>query len=277
MERYRTMWGLKRNIKKANLILEKAKKDFTKLESRIDAKTKKRFEAASKNLETAIYKEKLAEIKKYSAELSEITQEIHSLVKSMLREYAEAIIIALILALIIRTYVVQAFKIPSGSMLETLQIGDHILVNKFIYWFKDPQRRDVMVFRYPVDETRDFIKRVIAVGGDTIKSKNKKIFINHKKTYEPYTIYKDPAIYPRENPAIFGDEGLRDNFGPITVPDGNFFMMGDNRDRSLDSRFWKFVDREKIKGKAFMIYWSWNDKGTLLDKIRWERIGRLIH
>jgi len=271
------MFGIKGNIKKAEKILEKTKRDMDKLGAQIDSKQKKRFDSCCRNLETAIKKENLSDIKKYSKELLEIMQEIHRSIKSVVREYAEAIIIALILALIIRTYVVQAFKIPSGSMLDTLKIGDHILVNKFIYWFKDPQRGDVIVFRYPVDETRDFIKRVIAIGGDTIRSKNKKIILNGMKVYEPYVIHKDSFTYPKNSSRLFGDEGMRDNFGPIRVPEGSYFVMGDNRDRSLDSRFWKFVDREKIKGKAILIYWSWNENGSLKTKVRWNRIGRIIH
>jgi len=271
------MWKIKRNIRKANKIIERSKKEIARIEDKIDTKDLKRFETCCKNLETAVQKENLSDIKKYSYDLLEIARDIQHSIKSVLREYAEAIIIALILALTIRTYVVQAFKIPSGSMLDTLQIGDHILVNKFIYWFTDPKRQDVIVFRYPVDETRDFIKRVIAMGGDRIKSRNKNIFLNHKKTYEPYVIHKDSFIFKKDSNAVLGDEGLRDNFGPINVPEGSYFVMGDNRDRSLDSRFWKFVDREKIKGKAFMIYWSWHKNTSLMNKVRWERIGRLIH
>lgn len=271
------MFGLKGKINKANKILKTAKKEIEKISDNIDTKDRKRFDACCRNLETAVHKENLSDIKKYSNDLLDITRDIQHSNKSVLREYAEAIIIALILALAIRTYVVQAFKIPSGSMLNTLQIGDHILVNKFIYWFTDPKRQDVIVFRYPVDETRDFIKRVMAIGGDTIRSKNKNIFLNHKKINEPYVIHKDSFIFKKDSGSVFGDEGLRDNFGPIKVPEGSYFVMGDNRDRSLDSRFWKFVDREKIKGKAFMIYWSWFENGSLMNKVRWERIGSLIH
>ena len=277
MNERKPMFGLKGNIRKANKIIEKSRIDLEKLGDKVDSREKKKFDICSKNLETAIKKENLAEIKKYSKELLEITESIHRSVKSLAREYAEAIIIALILALIIRTYVAQAFKIPSGSMLETLQIGDHILVNKFIYWLRHPQRKDVIVFRYPVDESRDFIKRVVGIGGDTIRSNNKKIILNNKRIYEPYVIHRDSFTYPRDSNPVFGDEGIRDNFGPLKVPEGSYFVMGDNRDRSLDSRFWKFVDREKIKGKAIIIYWSWKENSSFKDKIRWDRIGRLIH
>ena len=199
--------------------------------------------------------------------------------KSTFREYAEAIIVALVLALIIRTFVVQAFKIPSGSMEPTLEIGDHILVNKFIYGVKipftsinlfpweSPQRGDVIVFIYPLEPDKDFIKRVIGVGGDTVRIVNKKLYINGAEVPDPHAVYKEDMILP-------GDMQKRDNFGPVTVPKGNLFVLGDNRDRSLDSRFWGFVPLEEVRGKAFIIYWSWDRQDTM---VRWKRIGKLIH
>jgi len=199
--------------------------------------------------------------------------------KSTFREYAEAIIVALLLALFIRTFVVQAFKIPSGSMEPTLLIGDHILVNKFIYGTKipftsirllplqKPQKGDVVVFIYPLDPSKDFIKRVVAVEGDTVKITNKKLFINGVEAADPHAVYKEDTVFPAE-------VQKRDNFGPVTVPPGNIFVLGDNRDRSLDSRFWGFVPLEDLRGKAFIIYWSWNSQET---NVRWNRIGHLIH
>jgi signal peptidase I len=231
--------------------------------------------------------------------------------KTKFREYTEAIIIAVFLALLIRAFVVQAFKIPSGSMLETLQIGDHILVNKFIYGirapftdsrfliFSPPKRGDVIVFSFPKneekeecrsafknistrfgnawssgnpfylfkDDCRDFIKRVVGVGGDTIDIRNKVVYVNDVALDESYTVYKDLTI-----------EGTpRDNFGPFTVPRNSYFVMGDNRDQSYDSRFWGVVDMKEIKGKAFIMYWSWDSHGSLLSKVRWSRLGKLIH
>lgn len=196
----------------------------------------------------------------------------------MFREYAEAIIIALVLALFIRTFVVQAFKIPSASMYDTLLIGDHILVNKFIYgiknpingatWIpvKQPDRSDVVVFRYPLNPTQDYIKRVIGIPGDTIQIIDKKIFINGEPFDDPHALFLDKNIQPAGQP--------RDNLGPITVPENSLFVMGDNRDNSYDSRFWKFVDRSAVKGKAFMLYWSW-DKNNF--SVRWKRLFKLIH
>ncbi|MGD0585262.1 MAG: signal peptidase I [Oryzomonas sp.] len=199
--------------------------------------------------------------------------------KSLIREYAESILIAILLALVIRTYLVQAFKIPSGSMEDTLAIGDHLLVNKFIYGTKlpfsdkrlltlrDPRRGDVIVFEYPEDPSKDFIKRVIGTPGDVVEGKDKKVFVNGKPYENPHEIHKEKDIIPKEmNP--------RDTFGPVKVPPNSYFMMGDNRDRSYDSRFWGFVSRDKIKGLAFIKYWSW-DKDRF--RPRFGNIGKLIN
>ncbi|MBI4379903.1 MAG: signal peptidase I [candidate division NC10 bacterium] len=186
--------------------------------------------------------------------------------KSVIRQYTEAFLIAILLALVIRTFVVQAFKIPSGSMLPTLQIGDHLLVNKFLYWFADTQRGDVIVFKFPQDEGRDFIKRVIALPGDKVEVRGKQVYVNDKRVQESYAVHLDPSM--QENP-----HSPRDNFSPVTVPAGQLFMMGDNRDYSMDSRFWGFLEIKKIKGKAFIIYWSWDRERF---RPRWERIGMVI-
>jgi signal peptidase I len=191
-----------------------------------------------------------------------------------LKEYGEALIIAVILALIIRSSVLQAFKIPSGSMLETLQIGDHLLVNKFIYGLKfpftnwvllnidDPEHGDIIVFQFPKNPSQDYIKRVIGTPGDVIEIRDKVVYRNGEKLDEPYLRFADPHI----------EKTTRDNFGPITVPEHKFFVMGDNRDESYDSRWWGFVDREKILGKAWIIYWSWGG----VDSVRLGRIGNLV-
>ncbi len=178
-----------------------------------------------------------------------------------------------------RTFVVQAFKIPSGSMKSTLLIGDHILVNKFIYGvkipflnftlipIKDPRQGDIVVFKFPEDPKKDFIKRVVAVPGDTVQIRNKKVYINDKPMEDPYGTHLDPHVIP-------AGARPRDNLGPVTVPPDSFFVMGDNRDHSYDSRFWGFVDLSAVKGKAFIIYWSWNKENSGL---RWGRLGSLIH
>jgi len=194
--------------------------------------------------------------------------------KSTVREYAEALGVALLLALVIRTFVVQAFKIPSGSMLPTLQIGDHILVNKFIYgprlevpltqWslgqlpgLREPRAGDVVVFIYPKERDKDFIKRIVAVAGQTVEARGNTLLIDGKQVEDAHAHYEK-----------------RDHvdFGPYTVPAGHVFVMGDNRDESYDSRFWGPVPIQDIKGLAMVIYWSWGGENF----VRWDRLGRLV-
>ena len=163
-------------------------------------------------------------------------------------------------------------------MKQTLQIGDHILVNKFIfgvkvpYWnntiipVKSPRRGDIIVFKYPVDPHKDFIKRVVGVAGDVIESRNKQLYLNHTPVNHDYGVHTDPHI-------ISGNNKPRDNFGPITVPQNSLFVMGDNRDESYDSRFWGFVDIKAVNGKAFIVYWSWD---KLNFGVRWNRLGRIL-
>jgi signal peptidase I len=202
--------------------------------------------------------------------------------KSVVREYTESIIIAILLALLIRAFVIQAFKIPSGSMKPTLLVGDHILVNKFIYGIKlripftalnytlvpisSPKRNDVVVFIFPKETNKDFIKRVIGLPGDTVQIKDKKVYINNQPMVDHHGSFTDQRI-------ISEMEQPRDNTGPIVVPSHMFFVMGDNRDESYDSRFWGFVDEKQILGQAFIIYWSW-DRTEF--GIRWNRLGHLI-
>lgn len=228
--------------------------------------------------------------------------------KKVIRETIEAIVIALVLALIIRTFVVQAFKIPSSSMEPTLLIGDHLLVNKFTYGvplpftdskvfsFKKPQPGDVIVFEFPgnpeyckgiwsttmkrieniaekkdiwqliMDDCKDYIKRVVAVEGNIVEVRDKKVYVNDKPLENNRGVNIDLSVYPR---------GLepRDNFGPYTVPKDSVFVMGDNRDRSFDSRYWGSVNLNEIKGKAFIIYWSWDSNEHWL---RWRRFANII-
>jgi len=204
--------------------------------------------------------------------------------KPWYREYGEALLFALILALIIRTFVVQAFKIPSGSMEDTLLVGDHLLVNKFIFGlqvpFSDhrilairhPERADIIVFEYPEDrakpffQRRDFIKRVIAIPGDVVEVRNKQVFVNGELFELEQEVHKESEIQP---PQL----SERDFMAPRTVPAGQYFVMGDNRDRSYDSRFWGFVEESEIKGLAFIKYWSWDGE---THRPRWNRLGRAI-
>jgi signal peptidase I len=195
------------------------------------------------------------------------------IIKSKIRDFIEGIIAAVLIALLITTFVVKMYKIPSRSMVPTLLVGDQLVVNKFIYGIKipffrntiipitDPQRGDIIVFIYPKDRSLDYIKRVIGIGGDTIEIKDKIIFINGKLLDDENGIYSDTVEQ-------------RHNFGPVTVPAGSLFVMGDNRDHSMDSRFWGFVDLKDVQGKAFIIYWSWNPEER---EIRWQRLGNLLH
>ena len=202
--------------------------------------------------------------------------------KSLVREYAEAIAIAVLLALVIRTLLVQAFTIPSGSMMDTLLVGDYILVNKFLYgpelWPTDyhlpglrgPRRGDIIVFKYPQDEKRDFIKRIIGTPGDQVLVRGHQVFVNGERLREPYTKPSESALPSGAPPAYCGYAYACES---TTVPPDSYFVMGDNRDNSQDSRYWGFVKRDKIKGKAFLIYWSWDSDRHWL---RWWRLGKYI-
>ena len=207
--------------------------------------------------------------------------------KSTAREYFESICVAVILALFVRTFVVQAFKIPTGSMENNLLIGDHLLVNKFVFAPVataleetllpiDPiARGDIIVFKYPEDPERDFIKRTIGLPGETIELRNKKVFINGTMLDEPYVQY---LWTPSDEEGTF-DFDVRMTYGPVTVPEGQYFMMGDNRDNSQDSRYWGFLPREYIKGKALFVYFSFGDEAgsNILSSVRWNRLLHQIH
>lgn len=203
--------------------------------------------------------------------------------KKFLKEYIEPIIIAVLIALFIRTFIIQAFKIPSSSMEPTLQVGDYILVSKFIYGIKipfthtklfqfgKPKRGDIVVFIYPKDRSKDFIKRVIATEGEKVEVVRNKIYINDQLIEDPW------GYYDKKNEWLKQFQ-LKERYGPETVPKDSIFVLGDNRDNSQDSRFWGFVNINEVKGKAFIIYFSLNwDAQNLLNKVRWVRLGKLIH
>jgi signal peptidase I len=208
--------------------------------------------------------------------------------KSTAREYFESLCVAVILAFFVRTFVVQAFKIPTGSMENNLLIGDHLLVNKFSFAPTmtgveqtllpiDPIKRgDIIVFKYPEDPERDFIKRVIGLPGETLELRNKKIFINGKPLDEPYVHFMFPPDEGGSSPHDTPDLDLRRTYGPVTIPSDQYFMMGDNRDNSEDSRYWGFMPREYVKGKALFVYFSFGEGGGL-GNIRWSRILHQIH
>src|SRR6266853_2387969 len=188
--------------------------------------------------------------------------------KSTVREYFESIVIAVILALFIRTFVVQAFKIPTGSMENNLLIGDHLLVNKFIFGptplaigratlpVRPIRRGDIVVFKYPEEPDRDFIKRVIGLPGETVELRAKKVYINGKPIDEPYVHFLEQPGHGSEAAEITSFD-VRERYGPVTVPPNQYFVMGDNRDNSQDSRYWGFLPRDYIKGRALVIYWSY--------------------
>jgi signal peptidase I len=216
--------------------------------------------------------------------------------KSTVREYFESIVIAVILALFIRTFVVQAFKIPTGSMENNLLIGDHLLVNKFVFAptasaaerallpIGEIHRGDVIVFKYPVEPERDFIKRVIGLPGETLEIREKKVYINGAPLDEPYTHFLEP---PRAGSSFHEETSydVRERYGPVTVPADQYFMMGDNRDNSEDGRYWGFLRRDYIKGRALVIYLSL-DSGpdesipqmflNFFTHTRWHRMFRQI-
>ncbi|HXH05803.1 MAG TPA: signal peptidase I [Vicinamibacterales bacterium] len=225
--------------------------------------------------------------------------------KSTLREYFESIVIAVILALFVRTWVVQAFKIPTGSMETNLLVGDHLLVNKFVFGptagrlerlllpVADIRRGDVVVFKYPEDPERDFIKRVIALPGETIELRRKRVYIDGRPLDEPYVHLAAPAATAQPGDPDYTSLDVRESYGPVTVPPGHYFVMGDNRDNSQDSRYWGFLPRHYIKGRAVLIYWSYDGGGEpppsnpllraasvavhFFTRTRWERMFRLIH
>jgi len=223
--------------------------------------------------------------------------------KSVAREYLESIVVAVILALFIRTFAVQAFKIPTGSMIPNLLIGDHLLVNKLVYspsfgpleaalLGKRPiQRGDVVVFKYPEDPTRDFIKRVIGLPGETIEIRNKTVYADGKALQEPYAHFIEQPLRT-EDPEYALRDDSRDRWGPHVVPEGKLLVLGDNRDNSRDSRFWGFLPRENVKGRALLVYWSYDadsqeyqETGTVnwlkstfraFGRTRWDRFFHVI-
>jgi len=189
--------------------------------------------------------------------------------KSVGREYLESIVVAVILALFIRTFAVQAFKIPTGSMEPNLLIGDHLLVNKLVYspslgpledalFGKKPiERGHVVVFKYPEEPWRDFIKRVIGLPGETIEIRDKQVFVNGKPLDEPYAHFIETSLRPDEESGLLGAGSIRARWGPQVVPEGHLLVLGDNRDNSRDGRFWGFLPIDQVKGRALLVYWSY--------------------
>jgi signal peptidase I len=234
--------------------------------------------------------------------------------KNALQDWVEAILWAFVVAMIIRNYTFQNFKIPSSSMESTLLIGDYLVANKMKYYFNEPKREEIVTFRYPADpiepeprerfiklvapiywdkeknfftwyEKKNIVKRVIGMPGEKVEIKDKKVYINDQLFQKNYEQYVDYNVIPREYSHIQWDKtladtietyrvtGSRDNFGPVWVPKGKYFVMGDNRDQSADSRYWGFLDRKDITGTPYLIFFSKSEDG----EIRWDRSFKLIH
>jgi signal peptidase I len=238
--------------------------------------------------------------------MSEESEDRPSFKKSVAREYLESIVVAVILALFIRTFAVQAFKIPTGSMKENLLIGDHLLVNKLVYspsmgpledtlfGKRTIERGHVVVFKFPEDPDRDFIKRVIGLPGETVEIRNKKVYIDGEPLDEPYVHFLDPPRRPDDPEFGLRGDSARDNWGPRVVPEGHLLVLGDNRDNSRDSRFWTFpfLPRDQVKGRAMIVYWSYDadreeynrtsfidwvkDTVSAFGKTRWRRFFHVI-
>jgi len=229
--------------------------------------------------------------------------------KPWYKDWSESIIWAVVMALIIRSLLIQAFKIPSGSMEDTLLVGDFLMVNKFIYGTKipftdrvilpgirSPESGDIVVFKYPLDG-RDFIKRCVAVEGDTVRVIGGDLYVNGKRPSEPYAIHKawegsqsretvediwKPDYQKAWEERKFVQLGwMRDNFGPVVVPPDCYFMMGDNRDESFDSRYWGPLPKKNIRGRVMFIYWSWDKQSDtplmkFWQRFRIKRIGKIL-
>jgi signal peptidase I len=207
--------------------------------------------------------------------------------KSVLREYLESFLIAVILALFVRTWVFQAFKIPSGSMEPNLLIGDHLIVNKLEFAptatalertllpHREIRRGDVIVFKYPEDPERDFIKRVMGLPGDRVELREKRVVINGQPIDDPHAYY----LQPPSTGASPRSTDVRETYGPVTVPDRQYFVMGDNRDNSQDSRYWGFLPASYVKGRALFIYFSIEEGASLVNLaggVRWRRLLNLV-
>jgi signal peptidase I len=210
--------------------------------------------------------------------------------KSTFREYFESLVVAVILALFVRTFGFQAFKIPTGSMEPNLLVGDHLLVNKFIFGpslnraeravlpMRPVERGEVLVFKFPEEPDRDFIKRVIGLPGETVELRRKAVYVNGQPIDEaPYHLKLKYPAPPEGAP----QQHMVDSFGPVTVPPGHLFVMGDNRDDSLDSRYWNFLPINYVKGRAMTIYFSYDPDATgpasVITSIRWRRLFRQVH
>ncbi|HUU37375.1 MAG TPA: signal peptidase I [Candidatus Desulfaltia sp.] len=224
--------------------------------------------------------------------------------KSLVREYFELIAETAVFVFFVMTFVVQAFQIPTGSMEPTLLVGDFLLVNKLVYSTpptslekvilprREIRRHDIAVFKYPKELNKDFVKRVIALEGEKVEIKDKQVYINDQPIPESYKVHNDSQVFSKDGYYHY-DDAIRDNYGPVIVPPGHCFVMGDNRDNSMDSRYWSFLPMSYIKGKPWVIYFSYRAErdaftktsfserlkkfASFLPKARWGRMLRIIH
>jgi signal peptidase I len=319
LERFETKGRQRRRaIKESKLLLREARRALRKYSHRITDKARAAVRAASEELSSAVAERDDERIKPALNALDKALDDHLSFArKGPLREYSESIAVAVLIALFLRAFVVEAFKIPSGSMIPTLQVGDHIFVNKFIYgvqvpfsqslfghvkkfWmdYHKPRRGEVIVFIYPVDKDKDFIKRIVAIEGDTVEVKNNILYVNGKAV-EHHKI--DDDCHYRDFDEVRGEwfDGTCDRYNETLdgntyttyfdrdaaprswslrrVPPGNVFVMGDNRDHSSDSRYWGTVPLENIKGKAMVIWWSQGEANDDPGTVRGVRVDRMFH
>lgn len=297
--------------RRANRVFSVARSLFIKNRTKIQPELADFIQSKLGQMETAIRDGNSSELSLRTEELENLSKDhLSKFSKSKLRQNIEALILAVFLALIIRTFILQPFKIPSGSMIPTLLVGDHLLVSKFIYGTKIPltdkiilpikelARGDVIVFRYPNDEKDPskngihYIKRIIGLPGDKIDISGRNLYINGEKIELQYlgayyderfgTEYDkyEEVLYGKRHIVLFeeGRAGTQRGRLPLEVPPGHVFVMGDNRDNSQDSRFWGFVPIINIEGKAIITHWSWDfENGSFLNKVRWNRIFSLIN
>lgn len=304
-----TRWRRRRRARReARHLIKEARRILRKYPHRIKEEVAAEVNKAITALQEARSGGRYAQLRERLEKLDELVErQLAFGRKSAVREYAESIGIAVLVALLLRAFVVEAFKIPSGSMIPTLQVGDHLFVSKFIYGFRipftnfkfwqirEPRRGEVIVFVYPQDESKDFIKRIVAASGDTIEIKQNVIWVNGKPikrrrlpgpcTYVPDEEDDGTRWEPRPcvayleqvNDITYQVNQDRDGFvqdrKPFKVPEHHVFVMGDNRDNSHDSRYWGTVPYDHIKGRAIVIWFSWGDP----DGVRWNRFFQLVH
>jgi signal peptidase I len=277
----------RRGVKEARLLLREARRGLRKYAHRLAEKGSSVVREAMAALDAALKQQDWTALPNALNALDRALDDYMPFArKSTVREYAESIAVAVLIALFLRAFVVEAFKIPSGSMIPTLQVGDHIFVNKFIYGvripyttikfgmsYRQPRRGEVIVFIYPKEPEKDFIKRIVGIPGDTIEMHDNQLFINGERIPRRH-VEGDCRYWDSDEStftAFYNRSGLTSSYGPVKVPPESLFVMGDNRDNSSDSRVWGFVPYELVKGKAMIIWWSSGEPEG------WIRLARMFH